>query len=125
MSNKTKSNPKGAGAKRKELDDKDWIILETAILFGDKKYCADKLKISDDTLNTRIRERHGVNFSVYKQQKRAEIENNLHLKQYEIAMKGNVPMLIWLGKNILGQKDKQETELTGKDGKALEIKFIK
>ena len=122
---KTAKNPKGAGAKRKDFDEKDWTILETAILFGNKKYCADKLKVSDETLNTRIKEKYGINFLAFKEQKRLEIENNLHLKQYEIALKGNVPMLIWLGKNILGQRDKHETELTGKDGKELVIKFIK
>lgn len=33
--------------------------------------------------------------------------------QFEKAMRGNVPMLIWLGKNILGQQDKQEIEHSG------------
>jgi hypothetical protein len=30
---------------------------------------------------------------------------SLKRKQYEVAMSGNVSMLIWLGKNILGQRD--------------------
>ena len=34
-----------------------------------------------------------------------------------MARRGNVTMLIWLGKNLLGQSDK--TELTGKDGSPL------
>lgn len=38
---------------------------------------------------------------------------SLKRKQYEIAMKGNVGMLIWLGKQYLDQKDKRETEMTG------------
>jgi hypothetical protein len=33
-------------------------------------------------------------------------------KQYEIAMKGNCTMLIWLGKNILGQRDMPEENQT-------------
>lgn len=32
----------------------------------------------------------------------------LRQKQMEVAMKGNVPMLIFLGKNMLGQSDKHE-----------------
>ena len=32
----------------------------------------------------------------------------LRQKQFEVAMKGNVSMLIWLGKQVLDQKDKQE-----------------
>ena len=31
----------------------------------------------------------------------------LRKKQFEMAMKGNVSMLIWLGKQTLGQKDQQ------------------
>ena len=34
----------------------------------------------------------------------------LRKKQFEVAMKGNVSMLIWLGKQTLGQKDQQEVE---------------
>lgn len=31
---------------------------------------------------------------------------SLRGKQFELAMKGNVPMLIWLGKQLLGQSEK-------------------
>ena len=39
----------------------------------------------------------------------ARMRRSLRSKQYEIAMKGNVTMLIWLGKNELGQADKKDT----------------
>lgn len=42
---------------------------------------------------------------------------NIRSKQYKLAMKGNIALLIWLGKQILGQRDKQE--LTGRDGEPL------
>jgi hypothetical protein len=35
------------------------------------------------------------------------------------ALDGNVQAQIWLGKQLLGQKDKQELEHTGKDGQPL------
>jgi hypothetical protein len=38
---------------------------------------------------------------------------SLRRKQVEMALSGNVPMLIWLGKNYLGQTDKQEIEHSG------------
>lgn len=41
----------------------------------------------------------------------------LRRKQFQVAMSGNVAMLIWLGKQMLGQADKQE--LFGKGGKKL------
>ena len=33
---------------------------------------------------------------------------SLRRKQFDVAMSGNVSMLIWLGKQYLGQTDKQE-----------------
>ena len=35
---------------------------------------------------------------------------SLKRKQFEVAMGGNVSMLIWLGKNVLGQRDIPEGE---------------
>jgi hypothetical protein len=39
---------------------------------------------------------------------------SLKRKQYEVAMAGNCTMLIWLGKNILGQKEAAEDALVDK-----------
>jgi len=38
----------------------------------------------------------------------------LRKKQFEVAMLGNVSMLIWLGKQVLGQTDKQEMDVTNR-----------
>ena len=38
-------------------------------------------------------------------------KTSLKRKQFEIAMSGNVGMLIWLGKQHLGQKDQVENEM--------------
>ena len=38
---------------------------------------------------------------------------SLRRKQMEMALEGNITMLIWLGKNILGQRDNLDTKLTG------------
>lgn len=35
----------------------------------------------------------------------ADLEQTLRMKQIEVALDGNVTMLIWLGKNVLGQSD--------------------
>ena len=44
---------------------------------------------------------------------RANLKMTLRRKQIEVAVegKGNPTMLIWLGKNILDQTDKQETKI--------------
>ena len=44
----------------------------------------------------------------------SQMRRSLRRKQLEVAMQGNVGMLIWLGKQYLGQKDKVETALSGK-----------
>ena len=41
---------------------------------------------------------------------RENAKASLKRKQFEVAMKGHVTMLIWLGKQYLGQSDKQETK---------------
>ena len=45
--------------------------------------------------------------------RRSERRNNLRKLQYDAAKKGNPALLIFLGKNELGQADKQEMSLSG------------
>lgn len=61
------------------------------------------LKISIGTLERRCRQA----IAEGKEEGKASIRR----KQFEIAQKGNVAMLIWLGKQRLGQTDKQDTQL--------------
>jgi len=55
---------------------------------------------------TTIRKR----FSEYLTKGRESGKIRLRKKQFEVAMSGNVSMLIWLGKQVLGQTDKQDIE---------------
>ena len=52
---------------------------------------------------------------------RAALRVKLRQKQVEKAMGGNVTMLIWLGKQLLGQTDKVEQDTTVTGASALEI----
>ena len=36
---------------------------------------------------------------------------SLRRKQYEVALSGNPSMLIWLGKNVLGQSDQVQQDV--------------
>ncbi len=63
---------------------------------------------SEDTIERRVKETHGITFAEYFAQKRGKGKIALRRKQYEVAISGNVSMLIWLGKNYLNQADKQE-----------------
>jgi hypothetical protein len=45
------------------------------------------------------------NFSEVLEKGRIDIKMNLRRAQLDLALKGNAVMLIWLGKNVLGQSD--------------------
>lgn len=64
--------------------------------------------VDEKTLRNRCESDNNCHLSEFLQQKRAKGDEHLRDKQYEVAMTGNVPMLIWVGKNRLGQADKQE-----------------
>lgn len=97
-----------------------WAQLDALIVWSNQEYCAEKLGMSADSLAKRILERTGLSFTEYKEQKKEPMRVNLKKKQYDIAMAGNVSMLIWLGKNELGQKDKIEQDVTNK---TIEVKL--
>jgi len=81
--------------------------------------CAEVLGVSEDAIESWCLREQKLNFTDYKRQKHAKGHANVRRKQYEVAMDGNVPMLIWLGKNWLKQADKLEH--TGPGGEALTI----
>lgn len=70
------------------------------------------LKISDKTLNTWCNETYGKNFSEVFAEKRQLGKTSLRRMQWESARKGNVTMQIWLGKNILEQRENIEVDNT-------------
>ena len=88
----------------------DWELVDDLL----SKFCegtevAAALGINFDTLAYKIKERFNLDFSEYKRQKRAIGEKSLRQKQLELAMQGNYSLLIFLGKQYLGQSDKQHT----------------
>jgi hypothetical protein len=86
---------------------------------------AARLGISFDTLSRAVKREHGADYAAYAAQKKEHGETLLHEQQFALAMKGNLGMLIWLGKQRLGQKDKQAHEHTGKDGTPLPMPQIR
>jgi hypothetical protein len=51
----------------------------------------------------------------------AELKISLRSKQVALAMAGNATMLIWLGKQLLGQRDNLDHALTGAAGGPIEV----
>lgn len=69
---------------------------------------ASMLGISTDTIYLRCKQDLSIDFTAFSEQKKSEGKELLRAKQYEMMMKGNTAMAIWLGKQYLEQKDKQE-----------------
>ena len=68
--------------------------------------CAAILGVDYDTLNKALKRDGNKGFTDYFKQKGANGKMSLRRKQYDHAMGGNSTMLIWLGKQWLGQSDK-------------------
>lgn len=56
---------------------------------------------------------------------RAERKITLRQRQYEAAVAGNIAMLIWLGKQDLGQSDKLDTKHSGDATKPVIVKVLR
>ena len=75
--------------------------------------------MSEDTLGRRIAERKikGVkNFADLYKKHGDEGKASLRRAQWKAAQDGNPTMLVWLGKQMLGQRDKQDLDHTSSDG---------
>ena len=87
----------------------DWNAVDTMCAIhctGEEQ--ASILGIDYDTLNTACKREQECSFSDYFKQKSSSGKMSLRRKQYTTAMDGNTTMLVWLGKNWLGQKDNHD-----------------
>ena len=73
---------------------------------------AGSLGCSPDTLYLRCEKEKHMTFTAYSAQKKSSGDSLLRAAQMQLALKGNSSMLIWLGKNRLGQKDDPYQELS-------------
>ena len=92
---------------KKEIDED--VVFDLASKGWTNKEIAAELQCSHDTIERRfagtIKEGHAIR------------NGKLRSKQFEVAMEGNPTMLIWLGKQLLDQKDRveQSGEVTVRD----------
>ena len=77
--------------------------------------------VSEDTIERAVERVHKMKYAEYFEQKRGRGKIAIRRKQYEMAMGGSVPLLIWLGKQYLGQVDKVEQKIEGNAGPQLVI----
>ena len=86
--------------KANEIDES--IVQRLAEIGANVGHIAYALNTTEDTLHDHFRRELDAG--------RSNGDVTILKKQYEVAMKGSVPMLIWLGKQRLGQTDKTQTE---------------
>ncbi len=117
-----KTGPKGP---MKPMTDKELEQLINMIRIQcTRDEICDILGMSDTTLNRRIKEQgiEGVdNFEALYKKHQGEGKASLRRAQWKAAQDGNPTMLVWLGKQMLGQKDKQE--LSGPNGGAIPVEI--
>ena len=110
------------GNNRKKFN---WEILEAICQRGMKlAACEEKLGVSDDTINRRIREKFGCTFEAYRDKKQTTLRIRLIDKALELADQGNVTMLIFLLKNYCGFTDRAEVKTEINDKRPFIIEYL-
>jgi len=112
--------PKGVLAKKyikmgrpeKSVDYK--ILAELCHIQCTGLECASVLGMDYASLERHVRKETGKTFSEYWEEKAAGGRKSLRRKQWDVAQSGDKTLLIWLGKQYLGQTDKRQIESTGK-----------
>jgi len=116
---KKAGRPPGSGVKPIDIEElKQWACAGTTL-----PEMAQRLGVSLATLNRRLAEEDPSGeaglWRTALEMGKGKLKIGLRSKQVSMAMAGNVTMLIWLGKQYLDQKDKQEHSGTGPGGEIL------
>jgi len=72
------------------------------------------MQVSEDTIERRIKEKFDQTFADYFKKASSFGKTSLRRVQFEHALKGSIPMMIWLGKQCLGQSDQNTVRETRK-----------
>ena len=99
---------------RKEIDGRK--VTQLAKIGCTVEEIASVMDCSKDTLERR--------FAALIKRGKECFKMSLRRLQFKAAKEGNATMLVWLGKNVLGQKDVQALEHSGPEGKAIQVESI-
>ncbi len=99
----------------------NWEDVEKYLIAGcTGTQVAAKLGFHKDTLYDRCVKENNMSFSDYSAKKRQKGNSLLHAKQFQVAMGGNTALLVWLGKQRLGQEESPKNA-EGFDGTLAEL----
>jgi hypothetical protein len=100
-----------------ELSDEDFTRLVNMIRIQctQEEICG-VFCVTDKTLNVALKKRGESGFSELYKKHQDEGRSSLRRAQWKAANDGNPTMLVWLGKQVLGQRDKQELDHRSSDG---------
>jgi hypothetical protein len=90
------------------------LVEELARIGCTEEDMAAVLDVSVDTIQRR--KRSSAEFCGAIKRGQAATRNSLRRLQLKKALEGNITMLIWLGKQLLGQQDRSATQWTGEAG---------
>ena len=91
----------------------DWDKLDAILRFNaSMKDCVEIIGCSCNTIERRIKSKFNLTFDEYRDLKMSKTRMRLAQKQFDVAMAGDRALLIWLGKQCLGQTEKQEQIIT-------------
>lgn len=89
---------------QKEIDKEQFEKL--CSMFCTQIEIAEFFDVTDDTIHSWCKRTYKLGFSEVYKRKSSMGKMSVRRKQFEVAMGGNVTMLIWLGKQYLGQADR-------------------
>jgi hypothetical protein len=102
--------------------DIDWAAFNTLCAVAcTREEIAAYFKCSIPTIERAVLREHGMRYGEYYAQHASHMTAALRRKQIQLALNGNVTMLIWLGKQYLGQSEQQKTEVSGPGGSPIEV----
>jgi AraC-like DNA-binding protein len=88
----------------------DWRLIRAACrLQGTAEEISSLIGCSSDTMDRATRREHGMSFAEFLRQKAPGARISLRRAQWKAAMQGNTTMQIWLGKQMLNQRDQRDT----------------
>ena len=111
-----KGDPQGGRPQFNLSDDEfEQLITMVRIQCTQEEICRIH-SVTDKTLNEALKRRGEPGFSEFYKKHQDEGRASLRRAQWKAAQSGNPTMLVWLGKQMLGQRDKQDFDLTTSDG---------